>query len=65
MYAGKTLSEKIIEKHCGKEVRAGETVIVNVDLSYVQDGTGLSYCTRMKEMGWKIAFNPKKNNIFH
>ena len=38
--AGKTLSEKIIGEHCGREVKAGEVVIVNVDLSYVQDGTG-------------------------
>jgi hypothetical protein len=38
---GRTFSKKIIGEHCGNEVRAGEVVIVNVDLSYVQDGSPL------------------------
>jgi 3-isopropylmalate/(R)-2-methylmalate dehydratase large subunit len=62
--AGKTLSEKIIGGHCGKEVKAGETVIVNVDLSYVQDGTGPLTVRRMKEMGIEVAYNPKKTIFF-
>ncbi len=33
---GRTFSKKISGEHCGNEVRAGE--MVNVDLSYVQDG---------------------------
>src|SRR5574341_477471 len=48
---GKTLSEKIISEHCGKDVKAGEIVVVNVDLSYVQDGTGPLTVRRMAEMG--------------
>ena len=35
---GTTFSKKIIGEHYGEEVRAEEVVIVNVDLSYVQDG---------------------------
>ncbi|MGB8217758.1 MAG: 3-isopropylmalate dehydratase large subunit [Candidatus Methanoperedens sp.] len=62
--AGKTLSEKIIGEHCGREVKAGEVVIVNVDLSYVQDGTGPLTVRRMKEMGLEKAFNPKKTIFF-
>lgn len=61
---GKTLSEKIIAEHCGKEVKAGEVVIVNVDLSYVQDGTGPLTVRRMKEMGMESAYNPKKTIFF-
>lgn len=30
---GKTLSEKIIGEHCGKEVNAGEVVVIN-DVGY-------------------------------
>ncbi len=62
--AGKTLSEKIISEHCGKEVRAGEVVVVNVDLSYVQDGTGPLTVRRMKEMGIEKAYNPGKTIFF-
>ncbi len=61
---GKTLSEKIIGEHCGKEVNAGEVVIVNVDLSYVQDGTGPLTVRRMKEMGIESAYNPDKTIFF-
>lgn len=61
--AGKTLSEKIIGEHCGKEVRAGEVVIVDVDLSYVQDGTGPLTVRRMTEMGIEKAYNPE-NTVF-
>ncbi len=62
--AGKTLSEKIIGEHCDKVVKAGEVVIVNVDLSYVQDGTGPLTVRRMKEMGIEEAHNPKKTIFF-
>jgi len=61
---GKTLSEKIIGEHCGKEVSAGEVVVVDVDLSYVQDGTGPLTVRRMKDMGLEKAYNPKKTIFF-
>lgn len=61
---GKTLSEKIIGEHCSKEVKVGEVVIVNVDLSYVQDGTGPLTVRRMKEMGMEKAYNPEKTIFF-
>jgi 3-isopropylmalate/(R)-2-methylmalate dehydratase large subunit len=37
---GMTLAEKILSEHAGKEVKAGEIVVVKVDLAYAQDGTG-------------------------
>ncbi len=61
---GKTLSEKIIGEHCGRDVKAGEVAVVNVDLSYVQDGTGPLTVRRMKEMGIESAYNPKKTIFF-
>lgn len=61
---GRTLSEKIIGEHCGKDVKAGEVVVVNVDLSYVQDGTGPLTVRRMQEMGLERAYNPSKTIFF-
>jgi len=61
---GRTLSEKIIGEHCSKDVKAGEVVIVNVDLIYIQDGTGPLTVRRMKEMGLEKAYNPKKTIFF-
>ncbi|MCZ7394814.1 MAG: 3-isopropylmalate dehydratase large subunit [Candidatus Methanoperedens sp.] len=62
--AGKTLSEKIIAEHCGRDVRAGEVVVVDVDLSYVQDGTGPLTVRRMIEMGLERAYAPEKTIFF-
>lgn len=61
---GKTLSEKIMGEHCGREVSAGEVAVVNVDLSYVQDGTGPLTVRRMKEMGLERAYAPEKTIFF-
>ena len=36
----KTIAEKIIGKHAGKEVSAGDFVVAKVDLCLLQDGTG-------------------------
>lgn len=61
---GKTLSEKIISEHCGKNVKAGEVVVVNVNLSYVQDGTGPLTVRRMAEMGLEKAYDPQRTIFF-
>ena len=37
---GKTIAEKIIGEHAGREVSAGDFVVVKVDLCLLQDGTG-------------------------
>ena len=37
---GQTLVEKIISKNIGRPVRAGETVVVNVDFAALHDGSG-------------------------
>jgi len=50
---GKTLSEKILSKHAGHEVRAGEFAVVGVDLVYVQDGTGPLTVRQMEKLGFK------------
>jgi len=56
---GKTLSEKILSERTGKEVRAGEIVVVKVDLTYTQDGTGPLAVRKIQEMEFKEVSNPQ------
>lgn len=57
---GKTIAEKILGAHCGREVSAGEIVICKVDFLMGQDGTSPLAIKAFKEMGGKRVFNPKK-----
>ena len=61
---GMTLAEKILGEHAGKEVRAGEIVVVGVDLTYAQDGTGPLAVRKVQEMGFKEVYNPLKTIFF-
>jgi 3-isopropylmalate/(R)-2-methylmalate dehydratase large subunit len=61
---GMTLAEKILSKHAGKEVRAGEIAVVKVDLTYTQDGTGPLAVRKLQEMGFKEVYHPKKTIFF-
>ena len=61
---GMTLAEKILSEHAGREVRAGEIVVVKVDLTYTQDGTGPLAVRKIEEMGLKEVYNPKKTIFF-
>jgi 3-isopropylmalate/(R)-2-methylmalate dehydratase large subunit len=61
---GKTMAEKIIGSHCGREVSAGEVVIVDVDLAYVQDGTGPLTVRQMQKMGVERAVHPERTIVF-
>ena len=61
---GMTLSEKILSEHAGKEVRAGEIAVVQVNLAYAQDGTGPLAVRKIQEMGFMEVFNPTKTLFF-
>ncbi len=61
---GMTLAEKIITEHCGREVRAGEIVIANVDLAYAQDGTGPLAVRQIKNMGKEKLWNSERVIFF-
>ncbi|SHE90040.1 3-isopropylmalate dehydratase, large subunit [Marinitoga hydrogenitolerans DSM 16785] len=37
---GKNLAEKILSEHVGRDVVPGEIIVADVDLAFVQDGTG-------------------------
>jgi len=61
---GMTLTEKILSEHAGKEVRAGEIVIIKVDLAYTQDGTGPLAVRKIQEMGFEKVYNPQRTIFF-
>lgn len=61
---GLTLAEKIISKHSGKEVKAGELTIANVDVCAVQDGTGPLTVQEFKKIGKEKLNNPKRTILF-
>jgi 3-isopropylmalate/(R)-2-methylmalate dehydratase large subunit len=61
---GMTLAEKILSEQAGKEVRSGEIVVVGVDLTYTQDGTGPLAVRKIQEMGLKEIYNPRKTIFF-
>lgn len=60
----KTISEKIISKHAGRELKAGDIAIVNVDLVMSQDGTGPLAVSHVGRMGFDKIKNPGKSIFF-
>ena len=50
---GQTIAEKIISKHAGHDVKAGELCIAKVDVAAVQDGTGPLTVQEFKKIGKK------------
>ncbi len=61
---GQTLVEKIISNHAGKQVKAGELVITNVDVCAVQDGTGPLTVQEFKKLGKDKLNNPERTILF-
>ena len=59
-----TLAEKILSRAAGKEVRAGELVVVPVDLAYAQDWTGPLAVRQIEELGWTELKEPDKVALF-
>ncbi len=61
---GQTLTEKILSEHAGHDVKGGEFAIVNVDLAYVQDGTGPLSVRQLDAMGVTELKNPDRCIVF-
>ena len=61
---GKTISEKIIGKHAGKEVSAGDFVVVDVDVCLLQDGTGPLAVQVLKDLGMEKVAAPERTVLF-
>jgi len=61
---GKTLAEKILSEHASHDVTAGQYAVVNVDFTYVQDGTGPLTVRQLAAMGIEKLFDPAKCAVF-
>ncbi len=56
---GKTLAEKILSEHVGRDLKPGELVVVPVDVALVQDGTGPLTVEEFDKIGFKEVKVPK------
>ena len=61
---GQTIAEKIISKHAGHDVKAGELCIAKVDVAAVQDGTGPLMVQEFKKLGKAKPANPQRCILF-
>lgn len=50
---GKTIVEKILSRHAGGDLKAGDFAICKVDFTFGQDGTSSIIIDRLKELGVK------------
>lgn len=57
---GKTMAEKILGRHVGREVSAGEIVIADLDFLMSHDANRPLTIQLFEEMGGKKPFDPKK-----
>jgi 3-isopropylmalate/(R)-2-methylmalate dehydratase large subunit len=57
---GLTMSEKILSRVIGQEVRAGETIYPEPDLVTVHDWYVVNFDNALKEFGVKRLFDPKR-----
>ncbi len=61
---GKTLAEKILSLKSHGEAKAGDVVIADVDLAFVQDTTGPLTIRQFKESGFEALARPQQTIIF-
>ncbi|MBI2857391.1 MAG: 3-isopropylmalate dehydratase large subunit [Chloroflexi bacterium] len=61
---GSTLAEKIVGRKSGTTVRAGDIVVVPVDLTFMQDTTGPLTVKQFQASGLKRIVDPRKVALF-
>jgi 3-isopropylmalate/(R)-2-methylmalate dehydratase large subunit len=61
---GKTIAEKILSSKSGSDARAGDIVIADIDLSFVQDTTGPLTVRQFQTSGMAGLANPKRTVLF-
>jgi len=60
----KTIAEKILSEHSGRDLGPGDIAVVDVDLVMAQDGTGPLAVSQLKKMGFETIASPKKSIFF-
>lgn len=60
MGKGKTIAEKILSRHAGRDVRAGDIAICNIDFCFGQDGTSSIIIDSFRQLKNARPFNKKK-----
>jgi len=60
---GKTISEKILSTHSGKDAKAGDIVVATLDYMIGQDGTSGVAIDSFRKLGVKKLADPKKAAI--
>jgi 3-isopropylmalate/(R)-2-methylmalate dehydratase large subunit len=61
---GKTISEKIISEHVGRDVKPGEFVVAKIDVVMAQDGTGPLSVQELQKMNMERVFDKKNSILF-
>jgi len=61
---GKTIAEKILSSHSGRDVRAGDMVLCEVDYAMAQDGTAPLAIQAFKKMGGGKVFDEGRFALF-
>jgi len=61
---GKTIAEKILSAKSGQDAKAGDIVIVDVDVIALQDGTGPLAIDQFEVLGATEAAKPKQTYLF-
>ena len=57
---GRTIAEKILSNHCGRDVRAGDIAVCDVDFCFGQDGTSSIIIDSFRKLGVNKAFDKSK-----
>ena len=57
---GKTIAEKILSAHAGRELRAGDVALCDVDLVMMHDANGPLAIRAFRNMGGERVFDPEK-----
>ncbi len=61
---GMTLAEKILSDKCGKTLRAGDYVLVDVDRMYLNEGSGLRAVAKCEEITGAGLAKPEGSYVF-
>lgn len=64
LIVGKTIAERILSDSSGKDARAGDIVLAQVDLAFVQDGTGPLALRQLADSGLKSLASPQRTVLF-